>query len=285
MVRCIHKSTTGEQFWNSEKANIIDLYVNRGMSLKAIGDVYNCWGSTIKNHLDDWGIQPHRRYNNIYDLAAIDYFSAIDDEHKAYWYGFLLADGHVNKTGISITIQHQDVYMLEALKKDIGSEVPIGKNTLGYPTFSLSCREFAKHLLDKGFNNRKSYCLDINKVSSYVPEHLKHHFVRGMFDGNGCVKYYKYDYQTTPFFHLGYTGLKNVCDYIYNTFKLSGKYKVEGNEIFTVTTKNYRKINEINDYLYEDATIYLIRKKKTFDEIRLMTFNDYNRDIPNGMKV
>lgn len=282
---CIHKSTTGDEFWENEKSNIIDLYVDKGWSLKEIGKAYKCWGSTIGNHLKEWGVKPHKRYNNIYELKEVDYFNNIDDEHKAYWYGFLLADGHINNRGITITLQHQDEYMLELFKADIGSETPITKNVLGYPTFTLTCKQFASYLLNKGLSNRKSYNIDIQLVSSYVPDYLKHHFIRGMFDGNGCIQYYKYDYQKTPMFHLGYTGLKNVCDYIYNVLNLSNKYVSEGNDIFTVTSKNYKKINEINDYLYENATIYLIRKKKTFDDIRLMTFNDYNRDIPNGMKV
>lgn len=39
------------------------------------------------------------------------------------------------------------------------------------------------------------------------------------------------------------------------------------------------KSNEIFEYLYKDATIYMDRKYKTFNEIKMMTFNDYNKAI------
>ena len=46
------------------------------------------------------------------------YFNVIDDEHKAYWLGFLMADGynHESKTCVAIRLQSEDREILEKLR-------------------------------------------------------------------------------------------------------------------------------------------------------------------------
>ena len=100
-----------------------------------------------------------------------------------------------------------------------------------------------------------------------------------MFDGDGSIRYYKYDYLKTPLLHFGYTGLKNVCVYIKDKLNLDRKLIYEGNVTYTLVTRNYKMINAIFEYLYKNSTIYLDRKYKTFKEIQMMTFNDYNKAI------
>ena len=46
-----------------------------------------------------------------------EYFSKIDDEHKAYWIGFLMADGY--NSGKYIRIDIQDKGHLEKLRDKI----------------------------------------------------------------------------------------------------------------------------------------------------------------------
>lgn len=39
-----------------DKDNIIDMYVNKHMSLVSIAEVFNCDYNTIKNNLKDWNV-------------------------------------------------------------------------------------------------------------------------------------------------------------------------------------------------------------------------------------
>ena len=64
------------------------------------------------------------------------YFETIDNEHKAYWLGFLYADGYVepiyrkNKIKafrIEIGLSIEDKHHLELLLQDIESDVPISE--------------------------------------------------------------------------------------------------------------------------------------------------------------
>ena len=78
---------------------------------------------------------------------------------------------------------------------------------------------------------------------------------------------------------FGYTGLKNVCEYIKDKLNIKRELVHEGNVTYTVISRNHKNINNIYNYLYKDATIYLSRKHETFLKIQMMTFNDYNKAI------
>ena len=259
----MHKSQTGDKFWNDNKELIITRY-NSGESAEKIAKDYNCCGSTISYKLKEWNIPKHKRYNNIYTIDS-DYFLEITDEHRAYWYGLLLSDGFVNNTIVSISIKEE--YLLYDFKNDLHTDIPIRRNYYNLPTLSIANKIMCKTLLDKGFNHNKSKYIDIDKVKSYVPDNLEHHFIRGMFDGDGSIRYYKYNYQNTIMLHFGYTGTKDVIKYIKNTLDMQNKIVEEGEFTQTICSSNPQKIKMIYDYLYKDATIFMCRKKETFEDI------------------
>ena len=54
-----------------------------------------------------------------------DYFSEIDIEEKAYWLGFIYADGYVTGSKLGIAIANLDRMHLEKFKKCIGADYKI----------------------------------------------------------------------------------------------------------------------------------------------------------------
>ena len=254
--------------WENRKEDIIYMYNELGKTSKEIGDYYNVYGSTILTWMKRWGI-PRRtkRYNSKYTLD-IDYFKNIDTEEKAYWVGFILADGHISKHNVlNITVQKRDIDILEKFLKSIKSNAPIKVDSNNNPTISIRSKDIKEDLYNMGFNNRKSYSLDFSKVLSKIKEELIIHFIRGMFDGDGSINVYKYDYVSKPQYHLGYTGLKEVCDYFKNYFDINRKLVKEEEYTYTCVTRDYNKIIEIRNKLYNNANIYLDRKYEKFKSI------------------
>ena len=58
-----------------------------------------------------------------------DYFEIIDTEHKAYWLGFLYADGYVSNTcsTVELGLQEKDYDHLVKLKKSLECDYKIAK--------------------------------------------------------------------------------------------------------------------------------------------------------------
>lgn len=260
----MHKSNGGYEFWDNEKDNVEKMYLD-GMSTNEIGKIYNCYGSTILNHLKRWGVPIRKqRYNALYK-TDVDYFSKIDTEEKAYWIGLLLSDGHLSKSG-TLMLYMKDLDIIEKLKKSLKSEHPIRYDKYGNPGINIKCMEYYEDLTNIGFHNRKSYFIDLDKVLSNIPKHLLHHFVRGLFDGDGSIKVYKYPYLNKPQYHLGFTGLKNVCEFVKSYLNIDRKLIKESNITYTCVTRDINKIREIYNILYKDSTIYLNRKYETFQK-------------------
>lgn len=272
--------------YESKKNVLINAYYNESISIMEIAKKYDCKYQTLKDYYYKvWNCsnrpriaKPPVRYNAKYSVD-FSYFNIIDSEHKAYWLGMFVADGFVNNNEISLCLQNDDIKIIEQFKFDLKSEHPIKFNKDNNPFLTIVCKQICNDLINKGFHNRKSYILDIEYISSFVPDKLIHHFIRGMFDGDGCIKYYKYDYLKKPQYHFGYTGLKNVCEFVRKHINISRPLIQETEITYTLITRNPKEILKIFDFLYKDATIYMERKYNTFKEIETMTFNDYNKAI------
>ena len=81
-----------------EKQDLIELYVNKQLSTKEIGNIYNVTSKTIRQHLHKHGIEV-RQSNVINRKYFFDeaYFDTIDSHNKAYLLGFICADGWIGK--------------------------------------------------------------------------------------------------------------------------------------------------------------------------------------------
>ena len=132
---------------------------------------------------------------------------------------------------------------------------------------NIAAKPIANALARMGIDNRKTYTLVIDNVLQFIPIKFKRDFLRGMFDGDGSICIYKYPYFKKYTYHIGYTGLKNVCDYVQEAFMQNTKMQDEGNGFYTVRSTCKADTVRIGHYLYDDATIYLDRKYNTFQEV------------------
>jgi hypothetical protein len=119
------------------------------------------------------------------------YFDAIDTEAKAYWLGFLMADGCVSGTGyVKVGLAAKDRGQLEKLRAALQATYPIGAHTARssgktYPVASLILRSdgLAAGLARHGVTPRKTH----TATPPALRADLMRHFWRGVFDGDGCI--------------------------------------------------------------------------------------------------
>lgn len=135
-----------------------------------------------------------------------------------------------------------------------------------YVSITMASKKICDRLRELGFNNRKTYGFDFDTLKDSIPIELKHHFIRGMFDGDGSICIYHYPYFKKHSYHLGYTGVKYVVDYIYSYFNLHTKLVDEGNKIYTCVSANSHEVIHWYNLLYKEAHIYMDRKHKKFCE-------------------
>ena len=205
-----------------------------------------------------------RRSKSKYSLNE-RYFQNIDTGNKAYWLGFIAADGCVsNKKGkrlLYIELSEKDRCHLDAFKKEIEFEGPIyemkarGRSKPSCK-IQVSSSRMALDLVELGIVPNKTHTL---KAPNIDPK-LYHHWIRGFFDGDGSVALCKDGNLRGEFF-----GTKEVIEfivkYIPGTNTVSKKAKSEG---YYHSFGGNGISSKIYDYLYKDSEICLRRKKNKF---------------------
>lgn len=129
----------------------------------------------------------------LYDINP-DCFEQIDNEGKAYCAGFFLADAWVQSQdkGVSFAIQARDVPLIDYVRFVTGSTAPtlIKRKSSGYGsrdllTVNLSRKKIASDLAKVGIVRGKSK----NARIPVLPDNILRHFMRGLFDGDGCINH------------------------------------------------------------------------------------------------
>ena len=98
-------------------------YLSSGLSMRTIGSKYS---GVSRGFLGGYflakGIDIYSRKSHVNDHV----FDTIDTEEKAYWLGFLYADGNVHHTNnswrIELTLQEQDLEHVQKFGKFVSCE-------------------------------------------------------------------------------------------------------------------------------------------------------------------
>ena len=117
-----------------------------------------------------------------------NYFENLDTENKNYWFGFILADGHIRKQDnmLQIELNNKDVELLIKFKEHIKFE---GNIEFNIERKSVKIRIFSENI----FNDLiKHGCIQDKTLNLQFHLNIKdeyiHHFLRGYFDGDGSIK-------------------------------------------------------------------------------------------------
>lgn len=201
-------------------------------------------------------------------------FDTIDTEEKAYWLGFMYADGYVSNDGktVELSLKGDDRNHLEKFRAFLKNrnEVKMGKSKCNGKEFSrcrliMTNRHFHNALVSKGCIPNKSLIITFPDISLFASEELIVHFIRGYVDGDGCIYIFQGYSAISIMGTLEFLeGIRNYYPSIFNTSYRKDKRHLASNTFFLQVEG--KKAAEFGDILYKDATIYLQRKYDKFIE-------------------
>lgn len=131
------------------------------------------------------------------------FFYEIDTKEKAYWLGFITADGYVNedRNFLQIHLQWSDRLHLEKFLRAIRAEdrIKVKKeyhSITGKPiaTVFLSGKEMIECLVKQGVCQNKS---NNEKPPKNIPDNLLPDYIRGLWDGDGHISRKKIDLRSS----------------------------------------------------------------------------------------
>lgn len=202
-----------------------------------------------------------------------DFFDVIDTQEKAYVLGLLYADGCnlKNSHQITISLVETDRHILKSIRDLICPTKPLrfidnsnkGLNIHNYKNafeFSFNSQHMSEQLTKLGCMPQKTHKLKF-PTSDQVPDHLIHHFVRGYFDGDGCISIKnvcRFNFAGTENF------LNSLQELLYVKLGMSKKKLQVNKSVYVLCHSNQEKLRIFRAWLYNDSIIHLIRKWDKF---------------------
>jgi hypothetical protein len=213
----------------------------------------------------------HRKYK-----FNENYFESIDTEEKAYFLGFLYADGYVHKRSYTLVFQlkENDVHIINKFKDCLGVTKKLYL-TRGQCRLSISSKKLITDLEKYGCGQAKSFTLKFPELN----ENMYPHFIRGYFDGDGCICLTS-RYKGTSVSIVSSIDFINSLSIFLKSKGMDKLYVREHNKckhIRYLTISSKVEIKNFENYIYKDATVFLKRKKDKFENVFRRTFIDKDK--------
>ena len=186
------------------------------------------------------------------------FFESIDSEAKAYWLGFIAADGCVQKHLISLELSMVDEAHLLRFRDAIRSTHPIYRRPdRAMCAVAFSNKRMRLSLMALGIVPRKTYSL---AFPGYLRADLTRHYMRGYFDGDGTAPGYFGVVGRLEFIAAYQDVLVRECGVSRNVMTIASRYA-------RIHYGGRLQIRRIFGFLYDGATVFLERKHDSLRRI------------------
>ena len=249
----------GGYFSDERKQEIADLYLS-GLKISDIAKQLNTGCDTVSAYLKRMNVPIRARcdYNNISQDFDYNYFENIDTPNKAYYLGFIAADGYNNKSKLlEITLHPDDKCQLEEFIEEIKSSRPITIKKGKYVYLAIYSKQFMKHLESHGIIQCKSLVL---KYPKSIPKEFQRDFDRGYFDGDGYVSKNGKVIEIVGTHDI----LLGIADSIYQTQGINPSTVIPKGPIWRMFYCGAKKTAKIYNHFYTDRVTFLDRKHLRF---------------------
>lgn len=214
-----------------------------------------------------------------------NYFNKIDKEIKAYFVGFIAADGCIKESQTKEKIPRHlqfklsgenDKYLVEKLRDEIVPNKSLviendgnQKHQTKYAII-ITSDQICSDLQKCNITPRKSLTL---KFPTNINTNLINHVVRGYFDGDGTITSFSRKDGWSLQYNIGIVGTKeflNSVNSILNShadLPLQSICKYDGENNYRLNYCGNNNIKKFYNYIYKNATIFMERKRKKMSEV------------------
>lgn len=221
----------------------------------------------VRGKINGMGLSKLRKFDK-------SFFNCIDTPEKAYWLGFIFADGWVvcNETDrtyeLGIELQEQDSYILESLVAAIKGNHKIVHthhhrifNGYEYDTSTARLRIYSKEivrgLMSNGVSTNKTISPDFPKVELYMRD-----FVRGFLDGDGCITQSNRGHIVVTFTNSNLEFLSYLRDAIYNCCDAHGSIYSENPKKHSLRFFRVADTQRLLSWIYYDENLLTLKRKE-----------------------
>jgi len=239
---------------------------NKGSTLDCLSVEYKTTRYKLRSVLEKNNVKI-RKKGSKYSFDE-DVFENIDSEDKAYWLGFIYADGCIMKKNggsdiLMFTLKKSDfkhLYKFCDLIRLDKEKVKIYKDTV---RLEISSNKIVEDLKRHGVTYRKTFKVKYPKID----KNLMKHFIRGYFDGDGCLTISR---NNKIFKLIGTEDLiRNIQKYFIESIEGITETKlIEDSNMVNYYKNGLNQTLKIMDHIYSNPKIFLNRKMKIYKKLK-----------------
>jgi len=251
--------------------SIIDDYEN-GYGTDILAGKYKIHRATIqrclkRNNIVLRRVSPYSHYN-------VHFFDQYTDD-SCYWAGFILADGYIrdDRDATAIHLCNTDMSHLYKIRELVKYEGNIS-NSNKECSITFTGKWYKKALYDNyELTPRKAHTV---KISDKIPKDKLCHYVRGIFDGDGCI----YDINGYPVINFSSTSddlLYQLIDIFKSEVSIELQTKLKQPQIHGIQVAySCNNAMKILKWMYEKST-YLTRLDRKYNKYLSYTNKQYEK--------
>lgn len=205
------------------------------------------------------------------------FFSKIDSEDKAYFLGFISADGavitHKAAKEMRMCNRAQDIDIFEKFRASVELNTCVKTflryYDVPYCSLVLYSKILVNDLISWGVVPNKTFVIEFPDID----KQYYNHYIRGYFDGDGSIHKLNGERNKTQRFGFSIvSGSKSLIESIYGILgdvtKIVPKIRTDkrGNGSYEIILRSKQNLLDVYNYMYGDATMFGDRKKARFDE-------------------
>lgn len=256
---------------DAERVNIVRLYLEEQQSATTIANEYGISAVAVYGLLKRRGIS--RREQSVvqrkYPLNE-SFFDHIDAQEKAYFLGFLYADGcnFPERNNVTLSLQERDKGILLTLNSMLQPTKPLqfirtrSENQQNQYRIVIASAHISNTLAAKGLTKAKTHTITFPQ---WLDDCLVKHFIRGYVDGDGWIGKRS----------MSIVGTESLCLSIANILKqqlgvnsyISTRHPDRNNTTRTLEVSGRKKCLKVLSWLYDGFTVCLPRKFERYQDM------------------
>lgn len=232
------------------------------------------------------------KYRQANNRNSIKYSNSINNDllnnFDLFWYliGIISTDGHISDKSNTISIFQNDYEYLKSLQENLEHKgkiyQTIGEN--GEPkmfTLHLLSEKLRNFLIDNKFDSDKRYSVPFLDC----PKEYLNFYLRGLFDGDGCIAYRYISgrmegqlIQFTTGSEFMKNGLKNCLENLGWKVSISEKLSQANNKYWDIKIDNREDVLAFCRYIYKGSHKFML-KRKYIKAIKLYKLLEFDKQI------
>lgn len=258
---------------------LYELYVSKKMTAREIAKMCGGSRSNVYRLLSIYGI-PRRQGSDSKRLNVnVNFFKSMTPD-LAYLLGLWATDGYIKSSGV-IGIKSIDRDMIDWIKEKIRYTNKIdrgitqaGKN---YYEIRFRSKEVEEILSKYGIVKHKTRILKFPNI----PEDMLPHFIRGLFDGDGCIFSDKFERRyTVSFVSASYEFIQRYKSVVESI--IGGDRKIVVNkqkDVYQYSFSSITDVKKFGEWIYQGDSFGIGRKKEIFVRLGIEIGNKYKEVV------